>query len=315
MTSKKYPAVLFIMALAIVAACGGQAVAIADQIPSSPDGTVQYVAETIADGHPEVVWEALPATYQKDISELTHLFATKVDAEVWDKSFGLLRKASVVLQDKKDIFLGSEMFAMAQDKQDEIAGNWDTGTLVLSTLANSEIGNLKSLETIDWGQFMATTGAQLMEVAKKSSAATEDNDYENEFLAKVKGMKVEVVETTDTTAKLNISAPDEETEEIQLTKVEGRWVPSDMAKDWDKKVAEARTQLEEITPEKIAEQKMQIMMMVGMADAFVDQVAQAKTSEELDQMLQGLLGGLLGGAMGGGPAGMGAPAEKGAPAE
>lgn len=304
MNLKKFPAVLFVIALVIGAACGGQGVAVADQIPSSPDGTIKYVAETIADGHPEVVWEALPETYRTDISELTHLFATKVDAEVWDKSFALLRKASIVLQDKKELFLGSQMFTMAQDKQDEIAGNWDTGTLVLSTLVNSEIGNLKSLETIDWGHFMATTGAQLMDVAKNASAATVDNNYENDFLAKVRGMNVEVIETTDATAKMKISTPDQEPEEVQLTKVEGRWVPSDMAKEWDQKVADARTRLNDITPEKIVEQKMQIMMMVGMAEAFVDQIAQATTSEELDQMLQGLLGGLMGGAMGGAPAAM-----------
>ncbi len=316
MTQKNFPTSLFILALAIVAACGGQTVATADQIPSSPDGTVRFVAEKVADGHPEVVWEALPKTYQTDINELTHLFATKVDGEVWDKSFGLLRKAAVVLQDKKDLFLGSQMFAMAEDKQDEITDNWDTGTLVLSTLVNSEIGNLKTLETIDWGHFMATTGAQLMQVAKKASADTEENDYENEFLRKVKGMDIEVLEQADNTAKLKITAPDEEPEEVQMTQVEGRWVPSDMAEDWDKNVAEARTKLEEITPETIAQHKMQIMMMVGMAEAFVDQVAQAKTSEEFDQMLQGLLGGLLGGAMGGPPAQMdAAPAEKDAPAE
>ncbi|MEN8163320.1 MAG: hypothetical protein ABFS37_04260 [Acidobacteriota bacterium] len=316
MNTKKFPSVLWVLALTIFAACGGQTVAIADQIPSSPDGTVRFVAEKVADGHPEVIWEALPPTYRNDINGLTHLFATKVDAEVWDKSFGVLRKAAVVLQDQKDLFLGSKMFAMAEDKQDEITDNWDTGTLVFSTLVNSDIGNLKSLETIDWGQFMATTGAQLMEVAKKASAATEENDYENEFLAKVKGMDIEVLEKTDTTAKLKISAPDEEPEEIQMTKVEGRWVPTDMATDWDTEVAEARTNLEEITPETIAQQKMQIMMMVGMAEAFVDQVAQAKTSEELDQMLQGLLGGLLGGAMGGPPPQMDdAPAENEAPAE
>ena len=310
MNTKKFSTVLSILALAIIAACGGQAVATADQIPSSPDGTVRFVAEKIADGHPEVAWEALPQTYQKDINDLTHLFATKVDKEVWDKSFVVLRKAAVVLQDKKDLFLGSQMLAMAQENQDEIAGNWDTAALVLSTLVNSDLGNLKSLETINWGHFMATTGKELMNVAKKASAATEENAFENDFLAKVKGMGIEVLEKTDTTAKLKISAPDDEPEEVQVTKVEGRWVPTDMATDWDKNVAEARTKLEEITPETIAQQKMQIMMMVGMAEAFVDQVSQANTSEELDQMLQGLLGGLLGGAMGGGP-----PAEMDAPTE
>ncbi len=313
MTPKNFSSSLFILAFAIVAACGGQAVATADQIPSSPDGTVRFVAEKVADGHPEVVWEALPKTYQADINELTHLFATKVDKDVWDKSFAVLRKTAVVLQDQKDLFLGSQMLSMAQDRQDEIAGNWDTATLVLSTLVNSDLGNLKSLETIDWGQFMATTGAQLMQVAKEASASTEDNDYENEFLAKVNGLDIEVLENADGKAKLKITAPDEEPEEIQMTQVEGRWVPSDMAQDWDKEIAEARTKLEEMTPETMAQQKMQIMMMVGMAEAFVDQVAQAKTSEELDQMLQGLLGGLMGGAMGGAMGGE--PAQMDTPAE
>ena len=43
------------------------------------------------------------------------------------------------------------------------------------------------------------------------------------------------------------------------------------------------------------------MMMVGMAEAFVDQIGQAQTPEQLDQMLQGIFGGLMGG-MGGPPA-------------
>jgi hypothetical protein len=306
MTTKNFTITLIVAALAIVTACGGQTVATADQIPSSPDGTVRFVTEQIADGHPEVVWEALPETYRKDINDLTHLFATKVDQEVWDKGFGVLRKAAVVLQDKKDLFLGSKMFAMAEDNQDEIMANWDTGTLVLSTLVNSDIGNLESLKTIDWGHFMATTGSEMLNLAKEASAATEDNAFENDFLAKVRGMNIEVLENEGDTAKLKISAPDEEPEDIQLTRVEERWVPSDMADDWDKNVAEARTKLEEITPETIAQQKMQIMMMVGMAEAFVDQVSQATTSEELDQMLQGLFGGMMGG---GAPAQMDSPGE------
>ncbi len=295
MNTKKYTLVLSALVFAIITACGGQTIAIADKIPASPDGTVQFVAEEVAAGHPEVVWEALPQTYQSDITELTHLFANTIDPEVWNKTFAVLRKTAVVLQDKKDLFLGSQMLSMAQDRQDEVADNWDTAAVVLSTLVNSDIGNLESLKTIDWSQFLATTGAQLMQVAKETSAATEDNDFETEFLAKVKGMDIEVLENIDGTAKLRISAPDEEPEEFQMTLVEGRWIPSDMAKDWDQNVAEARTKLESVTPETTAQQKMQIMMFVGMADAFVDQVAQAKTSEELDQMLQGILGGMMGG--------------------
>ena len=193
------------------------------------------------------------------------------------------------------------MMQMAQDKQDEIAANWDTFTLAMSTLAASDLGDLDALKTVDWGTFLSTTGAELMTIAAEASANTEENAYENDFLAKARGMQVAIVNQEGDTATLKITAPDEDPEEVQLTLVDGRWVPADMAKDWDKNVAEARAELEAITPEKMAEQKMQIMMMVGMAEAFVDQIGQAQTPEQLDQMLQGIFGGLMGG-MGGPPA-------------
>lgn len=297
MTKKWNSIALPILTLILASAFAVQATAAT--IPNTPDGTVRHVSARLADGHPEVFWEALPASYQSDITDLTHLFATKVDAEVWDKCFSVLRKAAVVLQDKKDLFLGSKMFANAGEKKNDIADNWDTGTVILSTLANSDIGRLDTLKTINWHDFLATTGANLMEVARKASAATKDDSYKNEFIAKLKGVNVKVVSNEGGHATLQVSSPGEEPKDVEFVQVENRWVPADMAAEWDKDMAEAKTNLEQLTPEAMAQQKMQIMMMVGMAEAFVDQIAQAETSEQLDQMLQGMLGGLMGGMTGG----------------
>jgi len=288
-----------VIAFAALIACSGSGSA-GQGIPDTPDGTVTYVANQLAAGNPGVVWDALPASYQQDINEITREFAGKMDPEVWAKTFAVVRKAAVVLQDKKDLFMGSQMMQMAQDNQDEIAQNWDVVTTAMSTFAGSELSDLENLKSMDWGKFLNTTGAQMMEIAKKASADTEENAYENEFVAKVKGMKTEVVESSGDTAKLKITAPEEEAEEVELTRVEGRWVPSELAEDWDENMKEARESLAEMTPEQMAQQKMQIMMGVGMAEAFVDQIAQAQTSEQLDQMLQGLMGNLMGGMMGGG---------------
>jgi len=291
MNVSKFSFVLFLLA---VTACGGSAVA--DGPPSSPDGTVQYVAEGIADGRTQVVWQALPESYRNDINELTHLFASKMDREVWDKSAAVLKKAAVVLRDKKDLFLASDLMSMAGDDRDDIAANWDTGVVVLDSLVNSELGSLDSLSTIDWGHFLETTGNRLVGLAKEASAKTEDDGFENDFVAKVREMKITVLDQSENLARISIDVPDEEPEILTMTRIEGRWVPSDIADEWSKDVEEARAKLDEITPETIAQQKMQIMMFVGMAEAFVDQIAQAKTSQELDQMLRGMFGGMMGGS-------------------
>ncbi len=293
MNVTRYSSVLFLLA---ITACGGPAVA--DGPPSSPDGTIRYVANGIADGRAQVIWQALPESYKHDINELTHLFASKMDREVWDKSASVLKKAAVVLREKKDLFLGSDLLSMAGDDRDEIAANWDTGAVVLDSLVNSELGSLESLSAIDWGHFLETTGNRLIELAKEASAKTEDDNFENDFVAKVREMKIEILDQSEDLARVSIGVPDGEPETLALTRIEGRWVPSEMADDWAKNVEESRAKLNAITPETIAQQKMQIMMFVGMAEAFVDQIAQAKTSEELDQMLRGMFGGMMGGSNG-----------------
>lgn len=310
MKHKAISLALPLIAAMIAASCGIQT-ALADQIPSTPDGTIKYVSDHLADGHPEVLWEALPTQYRKDINGLTHLFASKVDPELWNKGFNLLQKTATVLKDKKDLFLGSQMFAMAGENKETIAGNWDTGTSVFSTLVNSDISSLETLQKIDWGRYLASTGADLMQMAQSASKATDEDAYQKDFVDAIKGMSVKVIEESADSATVAITAPGKDPETTSLTKVDGRWVPADMAKDWDTKVADARAKLEAITPEAMAEQKVQAMMMLGMAEAMVDQIAQAQTSEQLDQMLQGMLGGMMGAVMGGG---MGGGMDQGAEA-
>ena len=85
---------------------------------------------------------------------------------------------------------------------------------------------------------------------------------------------------------------------MQLTRVEGRWVPSDMAKDWDQNVAEARQKLAAVTDEEVQQGSMQAMMMIGMVDGVLAELETVETTEEFEQALQGLLGPFLGGMMG-----------------
>jgi hypothetical protein len=102
------------------------------------------------------------------------------------------------------------------------------------------------------------------------------------------------VSREDDVATVRISAPGEDPEEISLTLVEGRWVPTDMAQDWDANMAEAKQEIADITEEQMVEGKMQAMMMFGMADAALDQLAVVNSTEELEQALQGLMGPLMG---------------------
>ncbi len=268
------------------------------EIPDTPDGTARAVTAALADRHPEVLWQALPPTYQKDITELTHAFAGRMDPAVWDAAFGLGRKTVGILRDKKALFLESSMLQAAGDDRRRIEDGWDSVVSVLDSFFASDVTRLETLKTIDWERYLATTGRQLMSEAAEVSKARGDNAYEREFASKLQQTKVELVSRDGDQATVRMTSPGEEPEELALTRVEGRWVPAEMAADWDVKVAAAREKLASITDEEVAQGSAQAMAVVGMADAMLTELAAVETAEQLDEKLQGMFGPLLGGLLG-----------------
>jgi len=271
---------------------------LAAEIPTTPDGTVRAVAAGLADRHPEILWQALPTTYQKDISELTHAFADRMDPAVWEATFGLGRRLTGLLRDKKDIILASSMLEAAGEGREEVEGGWDEMVGSLDSFFASKVSDLDTMKTIDWEEYIATTGRELMNLAAEKSKADGDDTFDREFTQKLLQTRVEVVSTEGDNATLRMIAPDEDPEEMQLTRVEGRWVPTDMAKDWDQNVAEARQKLAAVTDEEVQQGSMQAMMMIGMVDGVLAQLETVETAEEFEQAIQGLLGPFLGGMMG-----------------
>jgi hypothetical protein len=260
-------------------------------LPSSPDGTIEVIALNLADNHPEILWEAMPESYRADINEITALFAAKMDPELYDRSMALALNFVDVIQSKQDIILASNTVAGTGVDVAEIEARMGPSLAITRTFFASEVSTLAGLAAIDWQQYLAGTVAQLMAQAD----AIEAVEGEDPFLL-LDTLEVEVLEETGDTALLRITAGDEEPEEVAMTRVENRWVPTEMAEQWDAKVAEARTSLEELTPEKVQEMKGQAMFGLAMAEGFVTQLATIETSEEFDAtvgpMLQGILGGM-----------------------
>jgi hypothetical protein len=289
-SSLKQVLILSIAAILIAGATPAPAV----DIPDSPDGTVTTVMEALADHHPEVLWQALPTSYQKDITELTHAYAERMDPTVWDTAFGLGRRTAALLRDKKTIILQSASLQAAGDKRQQIEDGWDTSVALLDGFFSSDVSNLDALTTIDWERYLGTTVRDLMIQAAEISRTSDTDAFDRDFVQTLRQTKVEVVSRDESQATLRISPPDEDPEELRMTLVEGRWVPSDMAADWDQEITEAREKLAAITDEEIQQGSMQAMMVVGMIDGALTQLESVETPEEFDQAIQGILGPLMG---------------------
>jgi hypothetical protein len=258
-------------------------------LPDTPDGTVVVVAEQLVNHHPEIIWEALPESYRADINEITSTFAEKMDPEVYDRAFALMMRAIEVLDDRKEIIFASETFTSTGADADQVRTGLSNTLAFTATVKTSEIATLEGLSKVDWERFLATTGAQMLEHAASIEADDGDKPLDD-----LDTLEVETLDLSGDRATLRISSKDHEPEEIEMARVEGRWIPAEMADEWSQKIEEARQNLAELSPEEMAAQKTQIMMFFGMADGLIEQIASFQTPEEFDAAIGPMLAPFMG---------------------
>ncbi len=302
------------LALLIVAALAGGA-----QAQQGPDAALKAVMDGLADYKLEVVWDALPGSYQGDVQGLVSGFADKMDAELWTKSFSVLKKLVLVLQTKKQFILNFPMLAqMPPNKKQILADNWDGIVQLASTVVNSDVSDLQKLRAIDIRTFLATTGSSIMRQAVALGQAANPQDDPAGKVASLRQATVTVVRTEGPDrAVLRMQVPNETAEEKVFVKVEGKWLPENMVMGWQAGILQAKQKLAAIEQQKIAAAKAQVMPILTMIEGSLDQLAAANTPEQFNALAMGLGGMLMGMAgqmQGGGPGPRPAPPVGVAPA-
>jgi acylphosphatase len=280
------------------------------EIPETPDGTIVAVSQALADGNPRGVWDALPASYQTDVSGLIKSYAETTDPVMWDKGFSIAGRLAGVLGDKKEFIFNSPMMA-ANPKKAEAEKNWSAIVGVLNTVLNSDIGKRDKLMSLDVGQFLGTTGAELLADFESLAKLAPTNQWA-EGVAKLRGLTAKVVNTTDGVAEVEVSSPGETNKVEKFVQIENRWIPQKMALDWENMMTSARTNLAAAKQQQ-QQMTLQGMMIMGMVEGVLTQFENANSQEEFDKAAQGVFGmmaGMAGGAPGGAPPGFEAPPMK-----
>jgi len=272
------------------------------EIPATPDGAIVAVSQALADGNPRGVWDALPASYQSDVNGLIHEYAETTDPLMWDKGFGIAGRIAGVLRDKKDFIFNSPMMAQ-NPKKDEAAQNWDAVVGVLNTILESDITKRDKLMSLDLGRFLGTTGAELLADFESLAALAPTNKWA-EGVAKLRGVTAKVLNTTDGVAEVEVTAPGETNKVEKFVQIENRWIPEEMAADWEGMMQSARTNLAGMKQQQ-QQVNMQTMMIMGMVEGVLAQFENAQSQQEFDMAAQGIFGMMTG--MAGGPGGPGVP--------
>lgn len=281
----------------------------------TPDAAARAVQANLEAGNIRAVWDALPSSYQRDIDGLIHTFAANMDADVWRAGTGLFRKVVRVLKEKKEFLLNQPLLAQGPVEASAMADNWEALVTVLETLATSDLADLEKLKTLDLGAFLDGTGKQLAEQLAALAKAAEDKPLElTEFpgmpveampLAGIASAKFSTVQIQGDSATLRIENADS-TEDQEVVRVDGKWLPKEMVDQWSEQMEAARTALTTTMPESLKKNKMQIVAPMQMIQAVLDQLLAAKTQEEFDEVIEQVMAMFM-------PQGLGEPPAGDAP--
>jgi len=261
----------------------------------TPDAAARALQADLEAGNLRAMWDALPPSYQRDVNDLIHTFAANMDADVWTAGTGLVRKVVRVLKEKKEFLLNQPALAQAPVDATVMSQNWDPLVSVLDAIATSDLADLEKLKTLDVGAFLDGTGKKIAEqLAALAKAADDQKLTLTEFpaipveampLAGIANAKFSTVQVQGDTATLRIEN-EGETEDQEVVRVDGKWLPKAMVDQWSEQMQAAKTALTTSLPENLKKNKLQIVMPMQMVQGVLDQLLAAKTQAEFDQVIQ-----------------------------
>ena len=304
-----------------------------------PESVVSTPIKALEEKNPKLLWEMLPASYQSDINELVQEFAKNMDAQLWTAGVEFLAETGKLLEAQKGLLakMGAESDPTMNAKEAE--QGMEMFAKAIKKLVDSDLGSLNKMKSIDLGKVTDTLGKDILNLAEETAKLTGDADPFK--LEAMKQVKLEVVSQDGDNATVKISGLPEvdlsglqggglppgipglpggadgltipdfsslESGEQKLVKVEGKWVPADLAEGWKAGIDEVKQGLGEIgnIP---AEEKQMALMMIGSLTKALDGMKKAKNEPEFQLAAFGALGAVMAGA--GGLEGLGGPGGPG----
>ena len=186
-----------------------------------------------------------------------------------------------------------------------------TGTF-MEKFAKSDFGSIAKLKKIDLGNVIETYGKDFMaSIEEAAQASGEENPFDLEVLQSI---KVEVVSEDASEATIRVSGLPEtpdlgtmaelpggipidlgdmedlplpnlselENGEVILTKVEGKWIPKDMANGWKEGIAMAKQGMGGLSDLIPIEDKRMALGMIKAVNSGLNRVKKAKTAEQFN---------------------------------
>ena len=261
-----------------------------EKIPQTADAAVEAVFSGIHNKKPEVLWAFLPPSYQRDVNGIFHLLAEKMDRELWEKTFQTGLRVVRICRVWRSAILDAELItAGAGADRKTLTAEWDTVITLVGTLLASDLADLDKMKQFDGGRFLKMTGGKFMkELALASRLLPGDVlKFELDEFARLQ-VKLESENGDSAVVQLSLRGNDAPPKRVPFVRVEGKWIPKNLADGWKAEIAAMRKRIEsQLAPKVLAEKKRFVMQFLAGVEKSLDELEDAKTPVEFKTRFRG----------------------------
>jgi prepilin-type processing-associated H-X9-DG protein len=278
---------LIAVILAVFTGCGKSARV---EKKLGPAETITFAANSAASSDVGAMWTLLPKSYRTEINSMAHMIGEAMPKTIWDEAFTLLGRLGKILETKQDIILQMmEGNLPPNTSKEDLKFGLNSVGKMLNSLASSEMAKVENLKSIDLADVADSTLTDMMKLINndKVKKVFQTNSQSDLFFDSLKNFKAELVSEAGNIAKLKVTDPEGKVEELELIKVEDKWIPKKMADEFKKSISEAKTQLKEGL-KKLPEMQMQVGMGIGMASGVISTLENAKSADDFKKAFESL---------------------------
>ena len=257
--------------------------------PRTPDAAVEALLRGIQQKRPEAVWDFLPASYQRDVTDLVHLFGGKMDPELWRRTMAVGWRIVKLCRDRKAAILASRSAdALRAGDRQRLSADWDALLALAGTILESNLADLDKVKTLDVRAFLQSTGGDVLQQLARFSRLLPDDALRGE-LEQFADLDVKVVASDATTAKVRLSLRSAAgaARDVSFVKVDGKWVPEGIAANWKSGVAAVHKDLEQkLRPEVLQANKQKVLAILAGFEKELAAMEAAKTEAEFQRLFE-----------------------------
>ena len=248
--------------------------------PDDPATAVGMITGELAEGNGEIIWDALPRTYQSDINSVVYLLSEKLDAEVYDKCFCVIRRIIDVANGQENFILNTRFGGkFSAESLAKIVNAWPSIIVLAECISNSEIADLVGLQSFDGRSFFDNIVSSFIGITKGRSLSSGER---NPFVYS----NIDLLKTNNNRTILRLTSPDGTADRMEFTNLQGRLIPTYIADNWVKTITKIKRNLEAINPKDIAKNKPQVITLLSMFEVALKQIEIAETQIQFDQSVQ-----------------------------